>query len=352
VTTVSSIRRQCGAASLLVALVLVMASTLITLTVAHTHLVETRISGNEDWHRRLLYGAESAWEQASATLVSRLANTKWTNRDGNMLIGQDAPVRTGNGLETHVLYRRADASDPFVHIQASAGSGASDSLAVVVSQRVRLLSVLSPLAESAPPLVINGCLYGAGAVEVNPANSVGAVAADALWQYRARACPAGIMQDLHGGRTVTRSTQHSLWETFFSITPDAYERLAASELVLPASQRRHWQARSEPGTRLVWNQSLGSAEAPVVLHIPDAAGCPQFAAGVRIFGFVFIDASCVEPLADHRLDIIGTLVVDGNINTGHALIRLQHIGNVDSRQTRLSLPILRTVRVPGDWRDF
>lgn len=351
-TTFLTTNRQRGAASLLVALVLVMSSTLITLSVAHTHLIETRLSGNELWHRRLLQNAESAWEKASATLGEHLEQLAWMTADDGTLISHDAPVRNSDGIETRVQYRRADTGDPFVRMRATAEGGGRDAQSVVVSQSVRLLSVLSPLAETAPPLVINGCLYGAGAVDVSPENSDSDAAGDALWQHRASPCPAGVAEDLHGGEVATKSTRQTLWDTFFSITSEEYARLATAQRVLSPPQRRYWLAQAGPGGRPLWNRSLGSVEAPVVLYFPASTGCPRFAAGVRIFGFVFIDATCPEPLADKRIEITGTLLVNGAINTGHALIRLQHVGNADSRLTRLSLPVLRTVRLPGDWRDF
>jgi hypothetical protein len=351
-TNLSTANRQRGAASLLVALVLVMSSTLITLSVAHTHLIETRLSGNERWHRRLLQSAESAWAKSAATLGRHPEQLAWTAADDGALIGRSTPVRSTDGIETRVRYRRADAGDPFVYIRASADSGGADARSVAVSQAVRLLSALSPLAETAPPLVVNGCLSGVGAVDVTPENSDSDAAGDALWQYRELPCPAGAADDFHRGNVVTKSTDQTLWDTYFSVTPDEYIELATAQRYLPPPRRRYWLAQADAGSRPVWDRSLGSAAAPVVLYFPAATGCPRFAAGVRIFGFVFIDAACPEPLADKRVEIIGTLLVNGDINTGPALLSLQHISNADSRQTRLSLPVIRTVRVPGDWRDF
>jgi hypothetical protein len=45
-------------------------------------------------------------------------------------------------------------------------------------------------------------------------------------------------------------------------------------------------------------------------------------------------------------------MINGNFNATGALLRLNHIQVTDPRQTRLQFPILRSVAVPGSWRDF
>ena len=62
---------------------------------------------------------------------------------------------------------------------------------------------------------------------------------------------------------------------------------------------------------------------------------------------------CREDLAALGLDeVFGTLVINGNLNTGNSKIRLNHIQLADRQQTRLQFPVLRSVPVPGTWKDF
>jgi hypothetical protein len=67
---------------------------------------------------------------------------------------------------------------------------------------------------------------------------------------------------------------------------------------------------------------------------------------------VFIDAPCTRPLTLATLEIFGTLVVNGDLNTGPGRIRLANIQSEDPQQTALRFPPLRLIRVPGSWRDF
>ena len=348
-----AMRHERGAASLLVALVLMMSITLLTLAVAHTQLTETRMAGNERWQKRLWLAAESAAEAATAVLTGAAPALTWTPADqGTTLVSRARPLESASGVETRVIYRRSDRDSPFVEIRATSSAPGRHGIAARVSQQVRLLTVFSPLAESAPPLVINGCLSGGADISIRPINSDSDTAGDALWRYTASPCPALAAIDMHAGRGVTKSLDDTLWTRFFSISRDEYARLAAADLALPSARRRYWQVDPAALVGGQWARSLGNPDRPVVVYFPAATGCPRFAAGVRIFGVVFIDAACPEPLADSQLEVIGTLVVNGNANSGHASIELQHIENADHLQTRLSFPTIRVVRIPGSWKDF
>jgi len=346
-------RHERGAASLLVALVLMMLTTLLTLAVAHTQLTETRMAGNEQSQKRLLLAAESATEAATAVLATAVPALPWTpaGEDGT-LVSRARPSASAGGVETRVIYRRSDRDSPFIEIQAISSAQGGRGIAARVSEEVRLLTVLSPLAESAPPLVINGCLSGGADVSIRPVNSDSDAAGDALWRYTALPCPALAAIDMHAGRGLVKSLNNTLWTTLFSVSRDEYARLAAAELNRPSARRRYWQVAPAALVDGKWTRSLGNRDRPVVLYFPATTGCPHFAAGVRIFGVVFIDAACPEPLADSRLEVTGTLAINGNANSGHARIELQHIRSADRRQTRLAFPAIRVVRLPGSWKDF
>jgi hypothetical protein len=101
-----------------------------------------------------------------------------------------------------------------------------------------------------------------------------------------------------------------------------------------------------------WTQSLGRPDRPVVLYFPPQVGCPEFSPGVRIYGIVFIDSSCKSPIARMRLDIFGSLIINGDFNAGSAGLQLNHIQAADKRRTLLDFPVLRSLKIPGSWRDF
>ena len=345
--------RQRGSASLLVALILMMAMTLAILSVGRTHVTETRMAGNEQLQARLSTVAESEWEKATTVLTDSPGQLAWNRPlEGKVLTSQLWPAKTADGVTTTVVYQRTDEGSPLIDIQATASQAGGVGISGRNSQTVRLLTVLSPLAETAPPLVVNGCLMGSVNIAIRPINSDTDAAGDALWYFADAPCPAFTAIDLHGGRFARKPLERSLWSTFFSVNRDDYARLAALDLALPPGQRRYWYIESSDLTVGKWNRSLGSADKPVVVYFPQATGCPRFTAGVRIFGVVFIDTACPQPLASMTLEVVGNLVINGATNAGHATTQLSHIQTADKRQTRLSLPAIKVVKIPGTWKDF
>jgi len=347
-----TLARQRGMASLVVALVLMMSMTLITVSVARTQLAETHMAGNEQQYGYLRLLAQSAWEKAIRPLTLDTPQLVWQPAGENgSLVSETSPATADATVETRVLYRRSDKDSPVIDVSATTEHAGGNGLAGRVSQAVRLLTVLSPLAESAPPLAINGCLSTA-ATDIRPINSDSHDAGDAVWRFNSAPCPVPGQLDVHDGGIVDKPLAGDLWRTFFSVDRDDYAALAAADLALPPPQRRYWLADAVPGGTLTWRRSLGTTGRPVVLVFPAGTGCPQFAAGARIFGVVFVDAGCNAPLATSSLEITGSLVVNGAVDTGGARLRLNHIQTADPAQTRLALPVLRTVKIPGSWRDF
>ena len=349
-----ALNRQNGSASLSVALALMMAITLVTLSVARTQITETHMAGNERWYARLSSFAESEWESATAALTDSLTQLTWAaSANDDTLISRLESAAAAEGITTTVVYRRTDSDSPLIDIQATTGLSGSIGISGHVRQTVRLLTVLSPFAETAPPLVINGCLTLVSTnLAIRPIASDSDAAGDALWHYGRTPCPALAAIDLHSGRVVRKPLESSLWSSFFSISRDEYAQLAKSDLALPSAQRRYWWIEPSAFIGGKWSRILGSPAQPVVLYFPPTTGCPRFAAGVRIFGVVFIDSTCPQPLASRSLAIVGNLAINGNATTGHASVQLNHIQTADPQQSRLSLPVLKAAKVPGSWKDF
>ena len=347
-------RQQNGAASLLIALVLMMVTTLVTLAVARTQIVETRMMTSENWHKRLRLIAQAEWEKATTALVEDPVALSWVTDEAGGMVASRIIGDTGiEAIETTATYRKADSVSHLIDLQVVAGRKDGAGPGGRVRQALLLLTVLSPRAEAAPPLVINGCINAAAAnVAIRPWHSDAADAGDALWHVDRVRCPSPDPVDLHGGRRVEIPLKNTLWEMLFSVSPEDFEYLARSDLTLPVDQRRYWQAGPADLATGWWTRSLGNPDKPVVLVFPRETGCPRFAGGVRIVGFVYIDATCPDPLTETALEITGTLVINGDANPGSGRIHLNHIQTVDDRQTRLSLPVLRSVKIPGTWKDY
>ncbi|MEA2080621.1 MAG: hypothetical protein U9P00_12325, partial [Pseudomonadota bacterium] len=97
---------------------------------------------------------------------------------------------------------------------------------------------------------------------------------------------------------------------------------------------------------------LGTADRPVALVFSAETGCPEFSDGVRLYGVVFIDTDCPEPIAGYSFEVFGSLIINGKLNVWNTKLQLNHIQLADAQQTRLHFPVLRSVPVPGSWKDF
>lgn len=345
---------QTGSANLLITLVLTMSITLVTLAVAKTQLAEQRMSTNSHWHTRLSLEARSSWSNAIVNLVENFETINWApapdNQGATHLLSATTP--DNSMLSTTMLLQIAPHSR-FFDIQTTSTRNDGSGLFASFSQEVRLLTVLAPAAESPPPLILNGCITQASiGSDIRPLDSDTDVAGVAVWLASTQPCPAFTAIDLHQGNSRTQSLLQSLWSAVFTVSIEEFTAMAQAEQVLPAGERRFRVATPADFFDGRWTQSLGSPTRPIVLYFPEEIGCPEFSPGVRIFGIVFINASCPDPIADVRLEIFGSLVVNGDLNAGSADLQLNHIQVADNSLTLLNFPVLRSVKVPGSWRDF
>jgi hypothetical protein len=253
-----------------------------------------------------------------------------------------------------VRFRQAaGGASNYLAIQAIASRSDSSGIQAQTSQFALPLSVLTHQGQSAPPLILSGCLNGTALnLHVRPLKADSDLAGDAAWFNEAVPCPAVESLDLHGGRLTVKDMPDDLWSLMFSLSRDEFVSLAEEHHSLPERERIYWVARDDDLRSGHWSRSLGEPDQPVALYLPDELACPPFSAGVRIYGVVFIDSNCPDPIADHNVEVFGSLIVNGNMNVGTAQLKLNHIQIADSEQSTLRFPILRSVWVPGSWRDF
>ena len=345
---------QAGTATLLIALVLMMSITIGTLSVARTLVVEQRMASNANGNTRLLLQAERGLAKGIAYLTHSLQTMSWQQITNNNTLVEKINVTSAEpDIQTHVLFSRPLDSVQYISIQATSSRDDGSALQAVVSQTVRPLSVLTPLAESAPPLVVNGCPTAiAISFDIRPLDADSDQAGDSVWLYGTSACSMLHLIDSHNGLIQAKATTDDLWSLFFSVSREEFTSLANEQNRLTDNDRDYWLVQDGDMNSGRWQRSLGSVDRPVALYFPAAAGCPEFSDGVRLFGLVFIDTDCTEPVAAHSLEVFGTLIVNGNLNAGDTRLRLSHIQRADSRQTRLRFPLLRSIPIPGTWKDF
>lgn len=342
---------QRGMATLLMALILMMALTIVTLSTAKSRINEAQANVNQQWQTRLFSAAESALEETLADLATL---TDWVpdTASGGEFYGEPISRRDA-GIATRLTLWRSPKPRPYVDIDATARREDGSALTARVHQRVRQFSILSPLAETAPPLVLGGCPMPASVdAQIYPERADTDGAGNAVWISEAISCPGLAVTDLHRGDIASRKFSTALHEDLFTLDRAAYGALAEAERDLPASARRYWlvQASDLDGGR--WSRSIGALDRHVVLYFPEEAGCPSFADGVQIFGFVYIESPCDSPLATRHLEINGTLAINGSTQLAGGDIRLSSLQTLDPARPWFNFPVLHNIRVPGSWRDF
>ena len=344
---------QRGAASLLITLILMMTTSLITLAVARTQLDEQRIATNDSWHTRLFLQAEAGLAQGLDQVSGNFENMDWLlDTDSNKFINHTVLDSALPTIAGELVFSYATESDRYIRIQSVARRNDGSSIQVDTRQQVRLISILTPGAELAPPLVMNGCLVSVpSSFDIRPLNADTDQAGDATWFNKAAPCPALESIDRHNGSLTGKNMMQDLWRRIFSVSREEFLALAETEQELPPGQRRYWVAQ-DIGSDRRWDLSLGSADMPVVLYFPTLTGCPEFEPGTRIYGVIFIDTGCNKPVAVYNFTVFGAFIVNGNLDIRNTDIELNHIQVADRRKTRLDFPVLRGVRVPGSWRDF
>ncbi len=348
---VPALSAQRGAATLLMALILMMALTIVTLSTAKTRINEEQANVNQQWQTRLFAAAESALEQTLADLATL---TDWVPDAASGGESYDEPIsRRDAGIETVLTLWRSPKPHPYVDIDATARRRDGSALTTRIHQRVRQLSILTPLAETAPPLLLAGCpLSFSVSAQIYPEQADTDAAGNGVWLADSISCPGLAITDLHGGDISSRKFSATLHDTLFTLDRAAYRALAEAERDLPAGSRRYWlvQASDLDGGR--WSRSIGTPERHVILYFPEEAGCPSFADGVQITGFVFIESPCDSPLASRRLDINGTLAINGSAQLADSDIRLTSLQTLDPARPWFNFPVLHNIRVPGSWKDF
>lgn len=347
-------RCQKGAATLLTAMVLMTSITVITLAVARTQLVEQRILNNDSWITRLGLDAETGIAEATDHTNKQLYGIAWS---GSATTGAQRhsikPAQTDSAVTRTQMLLRTSPSERYIQVVAKTERNDGSGLRAVASQFIRPLTALTPFAEDAPPLIINGCLTGTPRMlQLWPFSADTGQAGKAMLTLRGSGCTAPANSDFHKGLIERRKLSGDLWSLVFSIERERFKSLSDQHRRLPQNQRRYWQVEKSDMLSGRWTRSLGTAQAPVAIYFPAAVGCPRFSPGLRLYGIVFIDGACRRPLASRNTSVYGSLVANGPIDITGSELQVRHI-SVESAQFRyLRFPVLRSIAVPGTWADF
>lgn len=353
---------QRGAATLLTAMALMMATASLVLTVVHAQLLNSRINGNtHDSIRDYLLG-EAGLDFAIENLRTDFYKIRWTATGGNTEIAQLAIANPWLAkLDTatrrsSLSLSRSRHQPGFITVSSRVLDAADNRTRLEISQLTRPLSILSPAGEEAPPLVLDGCILAVtGFPDLYPALQHGNQPVTGIWSSRKTPCPRPAGLDLHLG-TVTqqRFKAGELWNFLFSVDRAEYAQLVHDEIMTnPATaRRRYWLVSAADLQGGQWSRSLGSPAHPVVLVFPASLGCPGMSRGTTVHGVVFYHADCTASQLPIAGNITGTLAISGSLGNYPQQLDLAHISRTSPQRRRLEFPILKIPRLPGTWRDF
>lgn len=354
-----TLKPQTGLATLTTVLMLIIGVSALSLTIARATHTEQRLANKQAAFTRVQFAAEAGLEFAITEL--RRQRLSWLaaapDREVAAPVTTPPPVRSASGdrFGLNIRYERHPQRPKYLRIHVDTQATLAPDIRGVLQQAVRPYSILTETAEQAPPLILAGCLHQSqGRADLYPRNADRHNAGTAVWTANSPACIRHSGLDLHRGTVTALSLNASdLWPALIAVSRARFRQLADDHRNrLPASQRRYWWA--EPGDLRQgrWHRSLGTPDDPVVLVFPAVLGCPAFQTGVRIHGFVFIDADCGRPPAWSTLRIYGSLAVNGDLNRLSGFTRLAHIEQASGRPPELRLPVHEVARIPGSWRDF
>ena len=339
---------QRGAATILISLLLMFSITLLTLAVAKTQRTELIISANQEWALRLRLASENSNANAHTHLLNETLNWNRTNQQV-----ESAFITTlshNESIETATSFRRPISQNGPVYVTSRSVRNDGSSQAMSVTQWLLPLSALSPKAEQAPPLVINGCLLALnGKFEITPMKSDQGKIHPSIWTASTNCTPSKWIESV-----VIAENQFAddLWSDFYVITREEFKQLAAADRHKPESQRRYWYATDSDLTANRWSKNLGNPNQFVQLYIPPDLGCPQFSSGTRIYGLIFIDNSCDYATREFDLDLVGALTINGDFSGTAMSLQLKHIQTLHPKRIAMPFPALRVVTIPGSWKDF
>lgn len=351
---------QRGAATLITAMALMMATSSMVLAAVHAQLLNSRANANARASVLDYLLADAGVDYAIHHLQGQFQNLQWTrSANGTEITRASLPAAWLNRLDVEdrqlrLTLSRSQQRPSIIDLSARVFDRSSQKLRLEIHLWVRPLSLLSPAGEQAPPLVLDGCIQAiAGQPDLYPERPGVTSRAPAIWSSQKAGCHHLTGLDRHQGRVIgQRFRPGTLWQSLFSVSPEAFRQLAAEDAGKSPPRRRYWLASAAALKNGLWTRSIGTPRQPVVLVFPASLGCPSIAAGVAIYGLVFYETACTSGNNPIQGEIYGTLAINGSLGVYSQALTLAHISRASSPQPFLSYPILQVPRLPGTWRDF
>jgi hypothetical protein len=362
VNTVREIKNQSGAATLVTAMALMMATSTMVLATVHAQLLNSRANGNVQDAVKDYLLAEAGLDYAIEYLNNQFYKINWINSGNNQEFDKPPmPSVWLNKLDTqyrnlHLTLSRSSKQPEFIEITSRASHSINSQYALEIKQTVRPLSILSPAGEQAPPLVLDGCVLStSGNPDLYPDKQSSLQQVSAIWSSMKQPCHNLNNIDLHNGMLNSqRFKSGNIWDLLFSVSRAEFTKLVTTEISLQLNkqQRHYWQVNKSDIQNGRWTQSLGTSQQPVIIVFPASLGCPSITAGTAIYGIVFYESDCTANNHPLQGEIYGTMAINGSLGVYSEQLKLAHISQASQPEVGLKFPILKIPRLMGTWRDF
>ncbi len=351
--------RQRGSATLVVALILLIVTSMITLYGARSSLMEQRISSNDYRASRLAEVADAGIDHGIAWLATNSNNVAWlVETAAPYNVGYERSQNTlsadlGSDHGASVFFRRPTDDSRRMQVVSTANEKDADGNPTGVARTSTTEVIMKMLVAKQPvtALTVDGCM--SNIVGTPSASNIDMVDGPLIATSQDLSSTPGCIDTGHlnnkvGDQPLTANSYideafpaGTLWDTTFGITKAEMQAMAAVQAAsIPSVADRTiiWYN----GTTK-WQTNVGSATKPAILVISNCA-----ALGAVIYGIVYYEGTCSDQGWGNST-VYGSIIGDGSI--------LKLNANADIEFSKAYLDPLKnqsfgvSARVPGSWMD-
>ncbi|WP_373509446.1 hypothetical protein [Thiocapsa sp.] len=342
--TTRTIKRQRGALTLMLGLLLLMGSTILTLSSVRVAIMEQRIANNELRAKEVQQAAQAGLDYALARIA----------RGDNI---DTPPPVTATGDATYDIGVTESERDNDVCVLSRASSRGDDSIEAVATECFQRQGLFNKkgFGKDMPPLVVNGGvrkvtggpdIYTADCNEPNAAEDCESVAI-------ASSAERGDIEEGHFNKKdplddeqiKAKAFTSSAWDYTFGISKDRFKALAAADV---SDDPQFIWAYDDKKTK-----DLGTVEKPIYLVFDKTAGCPKL--GGDVYGIVYFESpTACRSQGWGGANIYGSVVFEGGLDKFTANGDLYNWSEQppSAGVTPTDLQKTWTSRIPGSWRDW
>ncbi|CCE22752.1 pilus assembly PilX family protein [Methylotuvimicrobium alcaliphilum] len=394
-------RRQQGAATLIVVMVLSIVMGGVALTTARTGVMEQQIVGNDLRAREAQEAAEAGLEYGLAWAKSNTIPNNVTCAAGSLPNGCPSAlppvVGTSTGESYNYLLTFTKGSDA---IRVTSVSQGSNDASITAQSEAWVKQIRKSLFGSGmtmpPPLAASGCITGTKGGPTTYLLGVGNLVAASGTSASSTCLPQGHMNvnlwDDANNNGVLDTGETGVSDNYnvgtFPGCPGTecawnnYFEMSLSDAKQEATDAGHVYTsipcgppNSAPSIYVVNNsgpinssditgscsgvgidnRTIGGPNNPVLLIIPSGYGCPKFNGSIRVYGVIYYEtATDCATNGFGGAEVYGAILIEGDadkFNANTKFIEVDH-GSGDALNDIFQMSVDDATRIPGTWKDF